>query len=196
MTTMNRYTRHVLIPMLLLGTLVTKAQSKKERLETGELVLLNRQMDIQKRIPIGTFLKIYEYRDSISEELKERISLFKGKPHKGQFYKIQGDTVILVHRGNLIYVNTDRVFLIKQFYSPFRRVMGVAVNALGIYGMTLGSVLAIAGLSVASEGEGYGELYFFGGLIFGGMGFFVHRLGLLLRRNRFDLNREWVILDQ
>lgn len=193
--------------LVLFATTNSWSQSKSGNFilpEGDPLVLARYGTDFTREIKQGTFLKVFKYdAPKVSAEEKSEAkginkisSAFTGKVMlKGQFYEVSGDTLTMVHRGDVVHVDIDEIVMIKQYYSPFRRVVGSGINAFGLYGLTLGSALGIAGVITAVEGNGngFGALFFFSGVIVGGAGFLVHKLGLLLRRSKYDLNETWYI---
>lgn len=199
--------RSVCISLLLFAATSSWSQSKSGNfiLPEGEpLVLARYGTDFTREIKQGTFLKVFKYDVPIVETggnseakgISKISSAFTGKVMlKGQFYEVSGDTLTMVHRGDVVHMDIDEIVMIKQYYSPFRRVVGSAINAFGLYGLTLGSALGIAGIITAVEGNGngFGALFFFSGVIVGGAGFLVHKLGLLFRRSKYDLSETWYI---
>lgn len=167
------------------------------------LVLGRYASDYQRQIKQGTFLKVYKYLDGVkgngqlnqAKGLNKINSVFTGKLRlKGQYVAVSGDSLVLAHRGSLIRMAIDEIVMIKQYHSPFLRLAGTAVNAFGLYGLTVGSALAIAGGVTLAQDNDFGVLFLFSGLVAGGLGYAVHRLGLMIRRKKFDLSgEEWYI---
>ncbi len=193
--------------LLLLTSVIAYGQKKNGNFvqrKGAPLTLTRYGTDVSREIQQGTFLKVYKYDEaqgfagskSDAKGKSTLNSVFTGKTmFKGQFFKVSGDTLVLVHRGTPVYVDIDEIVMMKQYFSPFRRVVGSAINGFGLYGMTLGSALGVAGIVTAVEGDGngFGALFFFSGVIVGGAGFLVHKLGLLFRRNKYDLTESWYI---
>lgn len=170
----------------------------------GAPLSLNRYgTNVTREIRQGTFLKVYKYDEKVhpggnseAKGLNKLNSVLTGKVmSKGQYFKVSGDSLVLVHRGNPVYIDIDEIVMIKQYFSPFRRIVGSAINAFGLYGLTLGSALGVAGIVTAVEGDGngFGALFFFSGVIVGGAGYLVHKLGLLFRRNKYDMAEVWYV---
>ncbi len=191
------------IVCLFLGLSYSSVAQLKQNVEQGDPLFLKRYTtEYQKEVKKGTFLKVYQYDDSrLGDRRKSKASglnkinsTFTGKiMYKGYFHEVSGDSLVLINGGELIYVSINEIVLIKQYFSPFLRVAGSLVNAVGLYGLTVGSALAISGGALIVQDEGFGILFFFAGLVVGGGGYAVHRLGLLIRRNKYDLTEEWYI---
>lgn len=196
---------YVIVMLLIPFFSGAQINSKNYRMSKGTpLVLGVYATKISKEIKQGTFLKVYvdRYSESLAKQSSAQHqnqyrSVFTGRiTYKGQFFKVAGDSLMLVHRGSLFHIDIDEIIGLKQYYSPFRRIIGSMINGIGMYGMARGGGLGIAGvISMLGNGgdNGLGPVLLFPGLILGGSSFLIHRLGLLLRTNKYDLTEVWYI---
>lgn len=154
----------------------------------------------RKWVKKGTLLKVYAipfFKDSIATTNKE--SFFSGKDvYRGHFETLIGDTLTLIQFGKELKFDIDNLHQVKVFNDVGARVFGDMVNLASFVGFGYSGLLVGVGAAWTMEEEPFANA-FAGPLMsvgagLGGLSYLLHRLGLIIRRNKYDLISDWYIV--
>ena len=165
----------------------------------------------QKWVGKGTLLKVYILpfsKDDFSYSSDSSFFLSKkevnrsreevkrpGKVvYRGEFESLVGDTLTILKSGRELKFDIDDLYQIKVFNELGARVFGNLVNVSAGVLSGYSGIVFVAGAIWAIQGGPFAGLILGIGVLGGGLGYLMHRLALIIRRNKYDLVNDWYIV--
>lgn len=174
-----------------------------EALVNRDILVLQRYgSDKRKWVKKGTLLKVYVLpfsRDSSGPSFEDPFISSKSfmsskEVYRGHFESMAGDTLTLIASGKELKFDIDNLYKIKVFNEIGARVFGDMLNVASGVGFLYAGAFLGAGLALAADNDPWTQLAFGFGGMFAGASFLIHRLALIIRRNKYDLMSDWYII--
>ncbi len=172
-----------------------------EALVNRDILVLQRYgSEKRKWVKKGTLLKVFVIpfsRDSFDTAI-DKSFLSSKEVYRGHFESLVGDTLTLIQSGEELKFDIDNLYQLKVYNDISARVFGDMVNMASVVGFGYSGLLVGLGASWTREEEPFANALA-GPLIAVGVGigslsYLLHRLGLIIRRNKYDLMGDWYIV--
>lgn len=151
----------------------------------------------RKWVKKGTLLKVFVIpfsRDSIVST-HEKVFLSGKEVYRGHFESLVGDTLTLIQSGKELKFDIDNLYQLKVFNDIGARVFGDMINLTSMTGFAFTGLFVGFGASLAIQDEAWlGTPVLLVGVLLGGVSYLVHRLALIIRRNKYNLMSDWYIV--
>ncbi|MDW3191657.1 MAG: hypothetical protein R8G66_04810 [Cytophagales bacterium] len=154
----------------------------------------------RKWVKKGTLMKVFVIpfpADSVG--LSYEKSFLSGKDvYRGHFVSLVGDTLTLIRSGKELKFDIDNLHQVKVYNDIGARVFGDMVNTASFVSFGYSGLLFGVGVVWTQSDEAFSNAFsgplMAAGVVLGGLSYLLHRLGLVIRRNKYDLINDWYIV--
>lgn len=166
-----------------------------------DILVLQRYGEEKRRwVKKGTLMKvfvIFDPADSLGVS-GDKTFLSRKDVYRGQFESLVGDTLTLVKSGKELKFDIDDLYQVKVYNDISARVFGDMVNAASFVSFGYSGLLFGVGVAWTQSDEAFSNAFsgpfMAAGVVLGGLSYLLHRLGLVIRRNKYDLINDWYIV--
>lgn len=164
------------------------------------LVLQRYGGEKRKWVKKGTVLKVFvlPFSHDVADPTSGNSFLSSKEVYRGKFESIIGDTLTITSAGNELKFDIDNLYQIKVFNEIGARIFGDMINLTSMVGFGYSGLLVGLGASWVGEEESFANALagplIVAGAGLGGLSYLLHRLGLIIRRNKYDLVNDWYIV--
>lgn len=166
-----------------------------------DIVVLGRYGGTKRKwVKKGTLMKVYVIPFSMDSTgtSYDKSFLSRKDVFRGHFESFVGDTLTLIRSGNELKFDIDNLYQLKVYNEIGARVFGDMVNLTSIVGFGYSGLIFGVGAAWTMPDEAFSNAFavpFMAiGACLGGLSYLLHRLALLIRRNKYDLVEDWYIV--